>query len=193
MSPELEALIQERVAQSLGQLRAVVQLEVTRFLSEEAFGRLKKRPHFRAQTPPQALIGFRRLLPTQVETIVEQIGEEIRILRTSLGAATENPERERESFAKMMKKVLGQAARKWLLMYSIPGDDRPDRDEDRSLDLNPTYKLSYEPSELLLWAWRQVRGIDNAHGQAFEAGAGQVEPTYEISVYLPEALPGLPV
>src|SRR5690606_37235466 len=81
------------------------------------------------------------------------------------------------------------ATREILSTWSMPGDDKPDQRDDRSVDLEPRYELYYEPSPAVFWAWQQLRGIDRARFQILDATELPPEPSFELRVYLPEALP----
>lgn len=185
---DLQQLIDDRTRLAAGALREAIRLDVYRFLASSVEDRLRRRPHFLARTPPQALVAFRGQLSAESDRLIERLGPKIRDLRVFYGAEPRDADRELAGLAKVLGEV-EEVARQLLLIWCMPGDDVADTAEDSSVDLSPEYRLRFEVSEAVAWAWRQLRAVDTAHFQITDA-EGPVPPkTVEIGLCLPEALP----
>jgi hypothetical protein len=188
LSPQLEAILDARVADALNLLRKAVSVDVYRCVFGDVDGRLRKRPHFLARTPPQALAQLRSYMRDRCEATIGDLDRMIRDLRVFYGGVPTTREQEDAGLGKAMA-TIEDLAREILSTWSMPGDDKPDRVDDRAVDLDPGYDLTYEPSPAVWWAWQNVRGVDRARFQIDDATRLPLERTLEVSCYLPEALP----
>jgi hypothetical protein len=148
---------------------------------------LRSRPHFLARTPPPALAHLRHDIADGCEKVLVDAGVKIRDLRVFYGAVPRSDQEEEVGIVKVLSEIEA-VTRKILVTWSFPGDDKPDRADDRAVDLAPRYQLAYHPSPAVLWAWQQVRGVDRARFQLVDAGEPPFERSFDLALHLPEAL-----
>ncbi len=183
----LEALLDERLAEAVDLLREAIRVDLRKFATDEIVRRLRERPHFLARTPPPALVHLRNDITEGCEKVLVEAGTKIRDLRVFYGAVPKSEQEEEVGITKILSEI-EQVTRKILVTWSIPGDSKSDRADDRSVDPEPEYQLSYRPSSAVLWAWQQVRGVDRARFQLVEADEPPFDHTFDLAFFLPEAL-----
>ena len=182
------AVVDRRIAAAETLFAEALRVDVHRFVLGEAEARLRARPSFLASTAPQVLVQLRRRLEREAAELVERAGPKLHDLRVFYGVTPADEATEADALRRVLAEVV-DVTRKTLRDYFVPGDDKPDDPDDTTVDLAREYSLSYEPSDLVLWAWRQLRGVDTARNQLADAGASAPKPTFELRFFLPEALP----
>jgi len=186
---ELGPVYEARRATTLELLRAAVTADTARFLQGEVEARMRARPHFLARTPVQALVQLRRRLDEETATFAEAAFGRLVDLNAWYAGGEPAEAEEGVAVGRALADLAGLTHRV-LATYGFPGDARADDAGDRSLDVAPEYELTYEPAPQVLWAWRQLRGLETAI-RAAERDPGR--PTLELRLHLPEALPPTPL
>lgn len=189
MTPDqLATLLEQRTTAAAALLEAAIRIDFHRFVGMHVQDRLRSRPHFFAHTPNRAFVFFRGLVTATAERAVVQMAEPIRDLRIYYGASPRGHEEEASGLAKTLAGI-AETTRVLLSEFAFPGDQRPDRADVTQMDLDAEYQLDYAASPSVLWAWRQLRELDEVRNQIADAG-GAPEVSFEIRYHLPEFING---
>ena len=163
-------------------LSMALRLDLNRFLSSEVEQRLRARPNFFGRMPVQPLIGLRGRVDDEAIAAAGVLEPKVADLRVYYGAESRSAEEEDRGFTKTVKEAAHEVAERLMGEMAFPGDDKPDPAQSPGVDLDAAYKLDYQPSSSLLWAWRQVRELDTVRNQLADGGAA----TFETRWHLPE-------
>ena len=169
-------------------LRDALRVDVARFVSTEVEARLLARPGFRGRFPPQTLATLRDDLDRAPSELADAAWERVRDLRVWFGA---QPAEEADEVAALERTLepVSAAVRELLRVYGFPGDEAPDEPgEHAPLDLEAVHTVEYRPSTNLVWAWRNLRAIEDA-GYELERPGARDAPSFNLAFHLPEALP----
>lgn len=171
-----------RIDEAEARLAAAIRLDFQRWLAEAVEGRLRARPHFLARTPRDALVLIRKAVDEEADRAAASAAEQVRDLRVWYSAS---PAGEADEIAGLRKTIsdIVEVARRLLSEWCFPGDDKPDRADVTQVDLDAEYKLAYEPSETVLWAFRQARELDGVRNQLVEDPAAD---GFTVRYHLPE-------
>jgi hypothetical protein len=174
---------ERRTADAEALLGAALGLDLFRFVSDEVEDRLRARPNFLASTPASALVALRADVERTAGRLAREAGPALEDLRVWFGAHPGLEHEKEAGLAKVLAPRADEAARGLLRTYGFPGDAADDSADTGALDLHPVHELAYTPSSALLWAWRNLLGVDAAR---FAAQDGATP--FELRFYLPEAL-----
>lgn len=163
-------------------LAMALRLDLNRFLSSEVEQRLRARPNFFGRMAQRPLIGLRGRVDEEALQAADALERPVADLRVYYGAEQRTADEEDRGFAKTVKEAAHAVTERLLGEMAVPGDDKPDPVASPGVDLDATYKLDYQPSTSLLWAWRQVRELDTVRNQLAEGAA----PSFEQRWHLPE-------
>ena len=183
-SNDIMALLANRTEAAAARLDAAIRIDFHRFVAVAVEQRLRNRPHFFARTPHRAFVWFRTYLEATADKAAERMAEPIRDLRIYYGASARSVDEQALGLAKLLSDIV-DATRELISEFAFPGDQRPDRAEDTAMDLEAEYALEYSPSPGVLWAWQQVRELDEVRNQIADA-SGPPAISFELRYHLPE-------
>jgi len=178
----------DRAVLATAMLCDAVRLDFGQFLGTAVEGRLRSRPNFLARMPRAALIELRERLQRELNHLIAASERPVHELRARLLEEPVSRDEETALLADALGTLLVERTRELLVEHRFPGDDVPDLPDKPMAPLRPEFHLGYAPSTVVLWAWRQVRALDQATRQ-LESSEGRPLATFEIRYYLPEALP----
>lgn len=185
---QLTAVMGARADRVAAQLTAAVRVEVGLYLSRHIEGRVVHRPHWQRRTPRIMFEEMRRQTDAAVDALAPKVEAELTKVRAALGLGGGVADDEFAPAVAAIAPLLENAARDLLLAFFVPGDSTPDRADDASADLSPSFDLLYEPTLSLRWAFSQARMMDVARELAKAAAGKPAAPTFELRMFLPEAL-----
>lgn len=169
-------------------LTAAVRIEVALYLSRHIEGRIVHRPNWQQRTPRIMFEEMRTQTDAKADALVAPVMAELTKVRAALGLGGGVADDEFAPAYAAIAPLLENAARDLLLAFFVPGDSVPDRADDASADMSPSFDLAYEPTLALRWAFSQARMMDVARELAKAAGGKPAQPTFELRMFLPEAL-----
>jgi hypothetical protein len=185
---DLTSLIGARGDRVAALLSAAVRVDVALYLSRHLEGRIVHRPHWMRRTPRIMFEEMRTQTDARVDALIPPVLAAIAKIRSELGLGGGVADDEFAPVVSAIAPLLEDAARDLLLAFFVPGDSVPDRADDSSADLSPSFDLTYQPTLGLRWAFSQVRMMDVARAQAKAAGGKPAAPSFELRMFLPEAL-----
>jgi hypothetical protein len=181
-------ILGDRAVVATAMLCDAVRLDFGHFLAMNVEGRLRSRPNFLARLGRAELVELRERLHRELNVLIERSERPVHALRAQLVAEPVPRHHETELLAQALGQLVAERTLGILVDHRVPGDDMPDLPENPIGAIHAEYKLSYQPSPVLLWAWRQVRAFDQATEVFVNSPDGRTLPTFEIRYYLPEAL-----
>jgi hypothetical protein len=182
MDAATQALLDERAAESSKLLDGAIRLDFRSFLGRQLEDRLRARPNFLARTPTVTRISWRKAVNAEADRAAEKMAQPVRDLRVFLGASPRSEAEETAALAKTLGEIV-EVARRMLIEGCFPGDDKADRADVTQVDLDAEWALAYAPSPPVVWAWRQVRELDEVRNQLADDPNAD---TFEIRWHLPE-------
>jgi len=188
---DLTSLIQVRTRHFETLFGQALRVEIALYLSRQIEGRVVRRPHWMRRTPKIMFEEMRKQTDLRTEALVGELTGRINQVREELGLTPSSADRaqaEENAVLDAMAPVLEDAARDLLLAFFVPGDEFPDLADDNRADVAPRFDLGYEPTLGLVWAWTQLRMMDVARLAWQARGRGEVPPSFELRMFLPEAL-----
>lgn len=172
----------ERHQVAVARLRDALGLELARFVTGEVEKRLRARPNFFGRMKPAIVASLRGRVDSEPLALVASLAKPITDLRVYYGAEARSADEEDRGFAKTVGEAADGLARRLLGELAFPGDDKPDRADVTSVDLDAEYQVRFEPSPALLWAWRSVRELDGVRNRLADGAAAG----FELRWHLPE-------
>ncbi|HVV85342.1 MAG TPA: hypothetical protein VHE35_19905 [Kofleriaceae bacterium] len=163
-------------------LATAIRLDLNRFITAEVEQRLRARPNFFARMPQTPLIGLRGRVDEEAAKAAAALDQPVTDLRVYYGAESRSADEEDRGFVKTVGERAVEVTERLLMELAFPGDDKPDPVASPGVDLDATYKLAFEPSTSLVWAWRQVRELDTVRNQL----ADGAPPSFETRWHFPE-------
>lgn len=179
------AALDARSESAWRRLAMALRLDLNRFLASEVEQRLRARPNFFGRMPLVPLAGLRGRVDGEAMKTAETLDRQVSDLRVYYGAESRSADEEDRGFTKTVREAAHEVAERLMGEMAFPGDDKPDPPQSPGVDLDATYKLDYQPSSSLLWAWRQVRELDTVRNQLADGAT----PTFETRWHFPELTP----
>lgn len=163
-------------------LEVALRLDLNRFVASAVEERLRARPNFMRRMPRAPAIGLRARVDQEAFAAAEALAQPVADLRVYYGAEARTADEEDRGFVKTVTEVAHEVTARLLGELAFPDDAAPDPVEAPGVDLDAAYRLDFQPSSSLLWAWRQVRELDGVRDQL----ADGAPPTFEARWHLPE-------
>lgn len=182
------AILMARTESASARLREAIRLDFAHYLSRQVEDRLRARPHFFGRSSELALTLVREKMETEAERVTASLEQPVVDLRVYYGASPRSEAEEASGFGNALAADIAKCAERILSRFGVPGDDKPDDPDQTGLDLDATYDVTYTPSPTVLWAWRQVRALDEVRNLIVDAGDCPPKPTFELRWHLPELL-----
>lgn len=188
-SPRSEAEVAALTARhqvAVERLRDALRVEVAVFVGAEVERRLRARPHFFGRMAAGPLASLRSRVDGDAERVVAELARPLADLRIYYGAETRGADEEDAGFAKTVTEAVHAATRRLLGELAFPGDDKPDRADVTTVDLDASYQLAFAPSPVLRACWRRVRVLDGIRNLLADGG---VDDGFDLRWQLPERAP----
>lgn len=167
-------------------LRDALRVEVACFVGAEVERRLRARPHFFGRMAAGPRASLRTRIDADSDRVVAELARPLADLRVYYGAEARDASEEDAGFTKTVTEAVHAATRRLLGELAFPGDDKPDRADLTSVDLDAEYQLGFTPSAVLLASWRGVRALDGIRNLLAD---GAVVDSFELRWHLPERAP----
>jgi hypothetical protein len=186
-------LLAERTKAAEALLHESVRLDAVLFIDRQFAERLRRRPHLLADLSNANLAFLRRTVDNEADKLAADLNTQINDLRVHYSSSpARSVEEEARGLGDLLKRI-GETAKKLLRKFMIPGDDRPDLPGEQAVTLDEKHQINYEPSPLVVHAWQRVRELDGILAQVIDKKLqslkGNLEPTFAVRLYLPEAVP----
>ena len=132
------------------------------------------------------MVALREDLDRAPQDLAAAAWERLRDLRVWFGA---QPAEEADEVAALERTLEPMGPRRRSFCASTVsrrrGADEPG--DVAALDMEATYTVAYRPSSNVVWAWRNLRAIEDAGYELERAGALE-RPSFNLAFHVPEAL-----
>lgn len=185
---ELMQLLLERTEAASARLREAIRIDFHHFVARHVEDRLRARPHFFARTAAGVVSSIRKGVEEEAERVARSMEQQVADLRVYYGASERTEAEEASGLAKTLGEDIAEATRRLLTDWAFPGDDKADRPDVTQIDLDAEYQVAYTPSPAVVWAWRQVRALDEVRNRIADAEKAGRPPEIDFGLrwHLPE-------